>query len=589
MAYRSTVFEVMIASPGDVEEERSIIREAILEWNVSHSRHASIILKPVGWDTDTYSSLGETGQAQINKQIVKDADVLVAVFWTRIGTPTERADSGTVEEIEEHIGAGKPAMLYFSSFPIDPSRVDPVQFESLKELKGKYRKKGLVFDFNDRDMLRRMFSRQLAKIINDNEYFHRNVVRFWRGISAESAVNDGNNNDPVVPVVHLSASRELLSSLDEFPPEYAMSWRNLAIDGAFEVMTFTKDKNRYGGMEKNDVTVHLTSEEWSSSERLAVLGRESVKKLGNGLLNWLPARRAKPNRVRFLVKCPVQPVLDNSEFSIEIGNSDYFTMRTIADISRRSRADGAGFGLGDIFGSRWVGPSEKFPGNCVPYHLSSQGILFLNDPSTGVRFLVLTLPSLQRNPLVPGWNATFAEQMWAPKPAAKVRPWWAEFTKNLDIESAAERQGDEHIEDTVIRGLWEELGIERKNLIERPALISACIEQDLYFLTFLYVLEISMSLDDLFQRTERSPDREIEFVAAYPIQGLRPGGGQFDPFRQFAELLSDDFFDGGKHIIPRPTNSLVQPWHISSRMRIYAAARHLLGDPFMNYVKVSGT
>ena len=39
------------------------------------------------------------------------------------------AESGTVEEIDEFVCAGKPAMLYFSSRIIDPNRID------LKQLK----------------------------------------------------------------------------------------------------------------------------------------------------------------------------------------------------------------------------------------------------------------------------------------------------------------------------------------------------------------------------------------------------------------------------------------------------------------------
>ena len=33
MAYTATVIPVMIASPGDVAEERQVIREMIHEWN----------------------------------------------------------------------------------------------------------------------------------------------------------------------------------------------------------------------------------------------------------------------------------------------------------------------------------------------------------------------------------------------------------------------------------------------------------------------------------------------------------------------------------------------------------------------------
>lgn len=51
-------------------------------------------------------------QEIINKQVLRNCDLLIAVFWTRLGTPTGGSTSGTVEEIREHIATGKPAMIY---------------------------------------------------------------------------------------------------------------------------------------------------------------------------------------------------------------------------------------------------------------------------------------------------------------------------------------------------------------------------------------------------------------------------------------------------------------------------------------------
>ena len=117
MPFEAIVYKVMIASPSDVIRERKIIREILAEWNTINSESRGIVLLPVGWDTDVSPSMGEHPQKIINKQVLKDCDLLVGVFWTRIGTPTEEYFSGTVEEIEEHLKSGKPAMLYFSNTP----------------------------------------------------------------------------------------------------------------------------------------------------------------------------------------------------------------------------------------------------------------------------------------------------------------------------------------------------------------------------------------------------------------------------------------------------------------------------------------
>src|SRR5438067_4458442 len=102
MAYDAKVYNVMIASPGDVEVERSIVRDVIADWNAANAAVTGKMLQPVGWDTHSAPEMGDRPQSIINKQVLKQSDLLVAVFWTRLGTPTDVAPSGTAEEIDEH-------------------------------------------------------------------------------------------------------------------------------------------------------------------------------------------------------------------------------------------------------------------------------------------------------------------------------------------------------------------------------------------------------------------------------------------------------------------------------------------------------
>src|SRR6266542_3337212 len=124
MSYRAKVVKVMIASPSDVGAERQVIRNVIQEWNNAHAEDKNIVLMPVGWESHSAPTLGGRPQAIINKQVLADCDLLIAVFWTKVGTPTGKAVSGTVEEIEEHVKAKKPAMIYFSAAPFPLDLVD---------------------------------------------------------------------------------------------------------------------------------------------------------------------------------------------------------------------------------------------------------------------------------------------------------------------------------------------------------------------------------------------------------------------------------------------------------------------------------
>lgn len=165
MAYKATVIQVLIASPGDVSAEREIIREVIHEWNDINAAANQIVLAAVGWDSHAAPEAGAHPQEIINRQIVRDCDLLVGVFWTRLGTPTNKARSGTVEEIEEHVSAGKPAMIYISSAPVAPSSIDLDQYQRLKKWVEELRDKALVQEYSDKDVFRKLFYRQLQHVI----------------------------------------------------------------------------------------------------------------------------------------------------------------------------------------------------------------------------------------------------------------------------------------------------------------------------------------------------------------------------------------------------------------------------------------
>lgn len=170
MAYRATVIPVMIASPGDVTEEREIIRTVIHDWNDVNATTSKVVLSPVGWETHSSPELGNRPQELINTRLLKDCDLLVGVFWTRLGTPTGKAQSGTVEEIQEHVAAGKPAMIYFSSKPVAPQSVDTTQFAEVQVFKDKLKPLGLVEFFDNLQQFREKLAKQLQLCLINNPY-----------------------------------------------------------------------------------------------------------------------------------------------------------------------------------------------------------------------------------------------------------------------------------------------------------------------------------------------------------------------------------------------------------------------------------
>jgi hypothetical protein len=121
------------------------------------------------WETDVCPQFGIRPQELINNQIVSRADILIGLFWTRVGTPTGFAKSGTIEEIEEFRKLGKPVLLYFKNTPASPEMIDSKQIKSLQNLKKRYKKQGLIMEYVYLADFEKMLSRHLLNLIRDNE------------------------------------------------------------------------------------------------------------------------------------------------------------------------------------------------------------------------------------------------------------------------------------------------------------------------------------------------------------------------------------------------------------------------------------
>jgi Domain of unknown function (DUF4062) len=167
MPIETKLYSVLIASPSDVEEERVIVREAIDRWNSNHALDTKIVLLSMGWETHATPDLQDRGQAIINRQIVDKCDLLIGIFWTRIGTPTSEAESGTVEEINRAAVQGKRCIVYFSDKPGKPSKIDGEQYEQLKNYKQELQKVGLTSSYESLDSFKEQVYNHIEKAIQE--------------------------------------------------------------------------------------------------------------------------------------------------------------------------------------------------------------------------------------------------------------------------------------------------------------------------------------------------------------------------------------------------------------------------------------
>ena len=170
MAYNAKVLPVMIASPSDVNDERKIVRDALAEWNVIHSQERQAVFLPVSWETHSSPELAGRPQQLINDRLLKHCDLLVGIFWTRVGSDTGKEISGSIEEILEHRNAGKPVLLYFSEVPVKPGSVNDDQWAKLLKFKEWAKAEGLFATYESVDQFRANFARHLGLTLKDNDY-----------------------------------------------------------------------------------------------------------------------------------------------------------------------------------------------------------------------------------------------------------------------------------------------------------------------------------------------------------------------------------------------------------------------------------
>ncbi len=120
---------VAIASPSDVGEIRDAIPLIFEKWNAISPK---VRIEPRRWEIHTTPAAGGRPQDWINRDVVDKADILVAVFWTKLGSG-DQSRSGTIAEIEYFMQKNNPArvMVYFCKKPV---AVEPHMIDELKEL-----------------------------------------------------------------------------------------------------------------------------------------------------------------------------------------------------------------------------------------------------------------------------------------------------------------------------------------------------------------------------------------------------------------------------------------------------------------------
>lgn len=213
-------YDLLISCAGDIRDEIEVINRTVQRFNDQFSDTLGISIRTRHWSKNSYSQSGGKPQALLNEQFVKNCDAAVALLWTRFGTPTDQYGSGTEEEIEIMLEAGKQVFLYFSERPVSPSEMDSDGYAKVQALKQKYKDRGLYFSYSTIEEFERLFYAHLTqyfiKKASDDAQPKRAPQLALRGIDATGRLCE----NPTILDFRLNSSKSSDTLLTEIKKLY---------------------------------------------------------------------------------------------------------------------------------------------------------------------------------------------------------------------------------------------------------------------------------------------------------------------------------------------------------------------------------
>lgn len=162
------LIRLFISCPSDIVDEIESIKSIIEETNKLSGKQNSFRLEFINWKQDTFTDVGIDGQDVINRQVEDNYDILVGIIWQKLGTPTLRDISGTVEEINNAIrNINKNQLVYFKTKT--PDNLNDINIEELQRIK-KYKedlqKLGVLYkEFSSVDEFEVLFRLNINELI----------------------------------------------------------------------------------------------------------------------------------------------------------------------------------------------------------------------------------------------------------------------------------------------------------------------------------------------------------------------------------------------------------------------------------------
>src|SRR5260221_7859526 len=186
------VLRVVVASTKEVRRERNALVEVAEELNRGIADARALRLEISRWELDAFPGFHVEGPQGIIDLVlnIEDCDLFIGIFWTRFGTPTLDAKSGTEHEFRKAYEAWKRSqrpqiMFYFNQQkPNMPNTREEIeQLAQVVDFKNTFPKEGLWWSYDGKDEFRKLVRNHLTQFI--------------RTISVSDGTSNNSNTIPI--------------------------------------------------------------------------------------------------------------------------------------------------------------------------------------------------------------------------------------------------------------------------------------------------------------------------------------------------------------------------------------------------------
>jgi hypothetical protein len=179
---------VFLSCPGDLARAKDELT-AVVHAVANHFRPHGIYLAPWRYDPQAVPGVGMDAQEVVSRQM-PDYDIYVGLLCGRVGTPTRRALSGTLEEFgdakERFLDSGRPQILFYfcAEEPAAANAEDEKQLLQVREFRRHF--PGLFATFQNVDELGALFRGHLIDLVLCELTPGPPRPRAWAGRMAEA-------------------------------------------------------------------------------------------------------------------------------------------------------------------------------------------------------------------------------------------------------------------------------------------------------------------------------------------------------------------------------------------------------------------